>query len=350
MKWLKPAFLIVTSGLVYGLSVAPNVYLEDSAEFVTSAYFLGIAHPSGYPLFSLIGKLFTLLPFGSVAFRVNLMSLIFGVLSVVILYLILIKVSKLLGRHNEAAEWLAFVFSLSFALSFDFWTQAVVAEVYTLNTFFVFLVVYLLLLWLTRPEERYVLWMALVSGVGLTNHLLFAFILPVVWIIVLVRRKRVVWRDLKFLFLFLIGFSLYLYLPLRAVADPILNFNNLNSFTDSVSHILRTSYHDLGVSPGDSFKFVAALFERFIFNFGSASALIVLGGVFALWYKRSYTLLWLLAGGIVVSTFFPLFLRNIGYSPVSEFLYRVYFFQGYGLALALGFVLFSLFVRFFLFC
>ena len=55
--------------------------MEDDGLFILSSYFLGIEHPPGYPLFTLIGHLFTYLPFGSVAYRVHLASALFGALS-----------------------------------------------------------------------------------------------------------------------------------------------------------------------------------------------------------------------------------------------------------------------------
>jgi hypothetical protein len=63
------------------------VALEDDGLFILASYYLGIAHPPGYPLFTLVGHLFSLLPFGSVAYRVHLASALFGALSCALLWL-----------------------------------------------------------------------------------------------------------------------------------------------------------------------------------------------------------------------------------------------------------------------
>src|SRR5258707_11494421 len=68
----------VVALVVYSRTLAPSVPTGDSGELITVAWVLGIAHPPGYPLFSMVGHLFTLLPFGSPAFRVNLMSALFA--------------------------------------------------------------------------------------------------------------------------------------------------------------------------------------------------------------------------------------------------------------------------------
>ncbi|NJL71573.1 MAG: DUF2723 domain-containing protein [Candidatus Competibacteraceae bacterium] len=71
---------------VYWFTLAPTVSGEDSGELIIAAHTLGVAHPSGYPLWCLLGKLFTFIPFGSIAWRVNLLSAVFGALTVGLLY------------------------------------------------------------------------------------------------------------------------------------------------------------------------------------------------------------------------------------------------------------------------
>ena len=70
---------------LFALSTSHDVLLEDDSLFVLTSYFYGIAHPPGYPLHTLLGKLFTFLPVGSIAFRVHLLSGFFGALTCVLL-------------------------------------------------------------------------------------------------------------------------------------------------------------------------------------------------------------------------------------------------------------------------
>src|SRR5215211_2616788 len=113
---------------LYAYSAPPTVALEDDGLFIMSSYFLGIPHPPGYPLHTLLGKLFTLLPVGSIAFRVHLVSAFFGALTCVALWLVL---RSLLGNALSA-----YTGAVLYGLSSTFWSQAIIAEVYTLNTFF----------------------------------------------------------------------------------------------------------------------------------------------------------------------------------------------------------------------
>ena len=87
------AFIVIfISFLFYLFTISPTVVVGDSGELITVAYSLGIAHPPGYPLFCILGKIFTFLPIGTIAFRVNLMNAFFSSISVLFIYLILLKI------------------------------------------------------------------------------------------------------------------------------------------------------------------------------------------------------------------------------------------------------------------
>ena len=93
LRWWIAGGLFLLTFLLYLSSLAPSVVtlFDDSLEFQLVTYQLGIAHPTGYPLYTLLGKLFTFLPVGNVAFRVNLMSAIFGAGTVVLVYLFILR-------------------------------------------------------------------------------------------------------------------------------------------------------------------------------------------------------------------------------------------------------------------
>jgi hypothetical protein len=86
-------FLI--SFTVYLKTLCPTVYVGDSGELIAAAYTLGIPHPPGYPLFTILGKVFiTLIPIGSIAYRVNLLSAFFASSTVMVLYFFMLKLVK----------------------------------------------------------------------------------------------------------------------------------------------------------------------------------------------------------------------------------------------------------------
>ena len=136
--------LFAASLALYVQTLAPSVatLFDDSLEFPLVSYRLGIAHPTGYPLYTLLGKLFTLGPWHNIAWRVNLLSAVAGALTVVFVYL----AARLLTRRLPAL-----LGAVALTVSPVFWSQAVVAEVYTLTGAFVALLLWLALRWAHRP-------------------------------------------------------------------------------------------------------------------------------------------------------------------------------------------------------
>ena len=123
----------------YLTSLAPTITWAhgsgDSGELVTAAYYLGVAHPTGYPAYVLLGWLFTFLPFGSVAFRVNLLSATSA--AVAIAFFVVLIAQAQAQKLPLARAVGAGVGALLLAFSPMFWSQAVVTEVYALNALLV---------------------------------------------------------------------------------------------------------------------------------------------------------------------------------------------------------------------
>lgn len=217
---------------VYAQTLSPTVAWvnqgEDSGDLLAAAATLGIAHPTGYPLFVLLGRLASLLPLGSIAFRINLVAALAAAAGVYFLARFVLELasadreSDSLGprpRESGLSPLLAAAAALLYALSPGAWGQSVLAEVYTLNIAFLGAV-----LWaLARFERRHdVRWLALASflwGVGLTNHLLLLAAAPALaWCTArALAKRRIGAAGSVLLFLLAIwGATLVLYLPIRA--------------------------------------------------------------------------------------------------------------------------------------
>ena len=97
--------------ILYLSSICPNMYWRDAAEFQAVAFQLGIAHPAGSPLYALVAKVFTFLPFGSIAFKVNLVSAFFGALLIVATFLLIIECLQLLALLNLSHQVCYLLFS-----------------------------------------------------------------------------------------------------------------------------------------------------------------------------------------------------------------------------------------------
>lgn len=137
--------LFVASLAAYVQTLAPSVatLYDDSLEFPLVSHLLGIAHPTGYPLYTLLGKLFTLGVPQNVAWAVNLLSAVAGALTVAMVFL----VTRQLTRRRLPA----LLGAAALAASPLFWSQSVIAEVYTVNSAFVAVLLWLALRWARRP-------------------------------------------------------------------------------------------------------------------------------------------------------------------------------------------------------
>ncbi|MEW6556708.1 MAG: DUF2723 domain-containing protein [Elusimicrobiota bacterium] len=237
---------------IYLITSCPTVYSGDSGELTTACNVLGIAHPPGYPLYVLLGKIFTVvIPFGNIAYRINLMSTFFGALTCGVVYLIL---QKMVDGKRETVDGKPFTFYLlpstaAFCLAFSnpLWSQSTIAEVYTLNAFFVALLIYLFL----HPTP-YTLHPAFLFGLGLGDHHTLVLLIPgiVYWIVKNMRyeirdkskKSSLISNLLSLICFFLLGFSVYLYLLLRSQQNPIADWDNPENLTNFFRVVFRTGY------------------------------------------------------------------------------------------------------------
>ena len=218
---LVGAVVGLTAFLIYVLTLAPTVlpygYPEarDVGILQIKAALLAVPDVTGYPLWVMLTHLFTYLPFGDAAYRANLASAAYAAVAVFFLYLVCLRLTRRAAPSAAGA--------LLFAFSQTFWSQAVVAEVYTLNALFIAATLFVLLLWRDARRDRHLLFAALLMGLSLTHHLTSGLLLPAALLFVFTvdRRKLLEWPlVLKGAGLFLAGLLPYLYLPIRASMDP----------------------------------------------------------------------------------------------------------------------------------
>ncbi|MBI5574263.1 MAG: DUF2723 domain-containing protein [Elusimicrobia bacterium] len=231
----------------YLLTLCPTVYVGDSGEFTTAAYTLGITHPPGYPLYVLFGKIFTLIiPFGNIAYRINLMSAFFGALSCGIVYLIVrspkseVRSQDIKHWTLDIGHWTAFVAALALAFSKTFWSQSVVAEVYTINAFFIALLIYLSI---SQSLNLYLF--SFIAGVGVAGHYITGLLLPAFLILYwgeLFRKRGFIKQLLACVVFFLLGLSVLLFMPVRSSAQPFMDWGNTEIFSNFIAQIRRVQY------------------------------------------------------------------------------------------------------------
>lgn len=187
-------FLI--AALTYFLTVQPSVSFWDCGEFIASSYLMQVPHPPGTPLFLILGRFFAMIPFAeNVAFRVNTVSVLSSAFTVLFVYLIIVKIIENFRKNEEESVLenlgtyvAAAVGALSLAFSDTFWFNAVEAEVYALATFFIGIVVWLIMVWNEKADEpdseKYLLLIAYLIGLSTGVHLMAVLALvPIVMVI-----------------------------------------------------------------------------------------------------------------------------------------------------------------------
>ena len=210
---------------VYASTLSPTVawrnFGEDSGDLLVASATLGIPHPTGYPLYVLLGRVSSLQPIGTTAFRINLVSALAGAAGV---FFIARWAAELAPAAGSAALAIAaLVAALLYAFSQGAWSQSVVAEVYTLNIVFLAAILWALARSERRGENRYLALAAYLFGLGLSNHLLVLAAAPAIaWVAVrrLVSKSIGVTGCVLLLVLVIWGVSLDAYLPIRASLGP----------------------------------------------------------------------------------------------------------------------------------
>ncbi len=184
--------LVLILGWAYAATLLPGVgFSGDTAKFQFLGKILGIPHPTGYPLYLVLNNLFVnVFPFGSVAYRANLLSAVFAVGGCVVLF-------KLLG-HLGLKPLLALFTALSLGLSRILWSQAVVAEVYTLHLLLMTSVLYALIRW-HHGEERAFYVATGLYALSFGNHLTSITLLPAFVYMTLATNPRVFIQPRKIL-------------------------------------------------------------------------------------------------------------------------------------------------------
>jgi len=228
MRWNKLFWIfliIVVLGFIYWRTLLPGVgYWGDMAKFQFLGKILGTPHLSGYPTYIMLNAIFIrLMPIGSLAFRVNLLSAIFGILAVCFVFLSLVEI----GVRN----WLAFVAALSFGFSYSLWEFSLVAEVYTLTCLFVSVVIFLLIKWHSTNDELFFYGACLVYAFSFGNHLTIISLLPAFIFMIWVTNRQILVNPRKLLFIALIilaGFAQYGYILWRSL-DPSVQFLETNT-------------------------------------------------------------------------------------------------------------------------
>jgi hypothetical protein len=221
------AVVAVVAFAIYLRTMLPSTFFWDTGEAQTVPATLSIFHPTGFPLYTMLGWLWSQLPVGEVAWRMNLLS---GVSVALTSGLVVLITGHLIAERNRLLRASAAgVAGAAFAFASEPWENATRADIHAINVFFVALIVWLLLAWeaATRSSSpragRWLVAAAAAFGLGMAAHPLVglsAFGIGA-WLFAV---DRHLWRRWRLVAacagVIAVGLSLYGYIYLRAIVDP----------------------------------------------------------------------------------------------------------------------------------
>jgi tetratricopeptide (TPR) repeat protein len=268
---------------VYLVTLAPSLNFEDPMEFAVGLATLGVDHPSGYPLETLAGHLFTYLPFGDIPWRLNVSSAFFAALAAVFIFLFTWEfLSARAGNRGflAAGSWVA---AGLYAFSRSFWPQAVITEVYALNAALFAAALWCGLRCRMRLDVRWFLATVFVVTLAAANHpLSLAATGPLlIYLFWKLRRAAGAYGLLaKAAPLLVLGISIYLYLALRASREPPLHWGNPADLTRFLDHVLRREFGSIYWPRYRYLGFRAAeLGKLFLLQYGPGVGLLAAAGL-----------------------------------------------------------------------
>ncbi|MBI5418234.1 DUF2723 domain-containing protein [Candidatus Poribacteria bacterium] len=267
-KYLIAILIFIIAFVGYLKTLSPTISFEDSGEFITDSYVLACAHPPGYPLYTLIGKLSTFLPISSIAFRVISLSAYCASGTIVLIYFIILLLLKNAGKKTSVLA--AATASLIFAFSSVMWDLATVDEVYTMSVFFSALQIFMLLKWEKSLREEpydniyekyslrrmgYLYAFSMLYGISFgVHHVSTLFVIAFIYFILANDHKLLldptsgenaavtIKNSAILLFMWCLGFSIYFYLPVRSLNNPTVDWGDPETLETFLDVFMRRQY------------------------------------------------------------------------------------------------------------
>ena len=319
---------------------------QDGGDFISAARAFGVPHPTGYPTYTLLLRLFgDVVAVGSHAFRANLLSVLTGALTVPFVYVAAFRlISSLPGRDvggGLSVRVSAVVAAVAFATSRLFWTQNTITEVYSLNALFgaVLLVLALGVVKDLRTGGMAMRNRVLISflfGIGLGNHTTLGLaVLPfAIWVLWVVWQQGRWWAvfDWRPAVGLLAGLSIYAYPSIAASADPLVNWGAADTLEGFRWMATATIYQNYAFGLESDFlsgrisKTIQLLFTQYTI----AGTVIGIAGLTTIWtHSREFVV-------VSVASILAIAVYSVSYSTPDSFIYLISAFMVFSLWLGVG--------------
>jgi Protein of unknown function (DUF2723) len=328
--WLAATIVFAAALMLYMRTLAPTITWAhsgtDGADLTTAAATLGVPHPPGYPTYITIGFLFSKLPIGNIAYRLNLMSAVFTALAAGLITLTLIRLMAPSPVQRGTLKWadaragVGIIAGLIFAAAPMVWGQATIAEVHGLNAFFVALIVYLLAPIVFRSEKisaRRIVSASLLWGFSCGNLLTIGALFPLMIVAwwknsgqqLAVSDRPSTSKHLRSIVLpmaaFAIGLNVYWLVAVRAAAHPLVNWGNAITFDSFLNQITAQLYRGymFAVPLADYPNRLIAVGQMIVTQFGWPGVLLGTIGVYQALNSRNKNWRWLISPIALYSVF-----------------------------------------------
>ncbi|MCL5970498.1 MAG: DUF2723 domain-containing protein [Patescibacteria group bacterium] len=315
-KNLVSVVLISVFGIVFYLvNQSISIYGGDGGDLVAAALVGGIPHPPGYPLFTFLGFLLTKIPFSTPAWRVGLLSSLSSIATLVIFFLILQEILK--------NKLISLITTLILATTYLFWLYSIVPEVFALNNLFFVLLIYLLILWSKKRDKHYLYLWFFILGLSFTHHHTIILLLPSSAYFLYKNKQQINRNTIKIcILLFFLGLLPLLYLPLSALRNPAINWEDPVTFSRFFRLVTRASYgtFKIGSFTGDSLikRLLSLLISLRVIvkDFGIPALMTTILGIFFCFKKQKE--IFIFFGSLLVILFFFIFYAS--FPLVNDFL------------------------------
>jgi hypothetical protein len=344
-RYILSVIVFVFAFVIYILTAAPNLMFTDCGELAGVCTGLGIAHPTGYPLFSIMGFLWTKLPLPlSKIQSLNIFASFLTALSALVFYHLCYLVIEYLSKKEiikpkskkpqrvqykkasgfgklwsgeldkTAISLISFAIALMYAFAGTVWSQALSIEVYSLQALLINLILFTFLKAITKNDSKYFMISAFLLGLSFSNHMTTLLVLPAIFFMYFKKpgekfdfsRER--WKILLMLFIpFIIGLSFYIYMPLRAASLPEFNWGGVSrSWSKFYYHVSARQYQVWMFSNWD---FVQKNFMIFLkelpYQLGFVGIITFFIGIYTT-YRLSRELFWFLIFLIIFNLVYTL--------------------------------------------
>jgi hypothetical protein len=281
-------FILITLFLIFVFY--PLEVFSDGTDFLMGGYFLGISHPPSYPVHTQLIHLTKYIPIGSLVLRTNLFTVVFSICFLIFFY-----------KYLSCNIYERFLCLSIILFSYTFLINSINGEVYILNVLLIFLIFFLS----EKEDVRFLYLNAFLLGIGMGVHHTIIFAGLYVCIKYIFEKRKISLSDIFIsLFFFILGFSVYLYLPIRAVKEPLWNWGNPKSLTLFLNSFFRYDFQAEGFLRDFYILFQQAITFNPFYEFGVINGLLLLLAlIYLMVYQRK----------IVINSFVFIMVFYIGF-------------------------------------